>query len=448
MIKLSQLKCPVTEECDLIRLAASELHVGTEQIKDLKLLKKSIDARKKETVFFCYQAAVTLESPALEKKLLKKFPENRVSPYTEKKYSYRITGTIELSEPPVVVGTGPAGLMAAYHLARAGFRPLIIERGKCVEERERDVEKFFNENVLNPESNVQFGEGGAGTFSDGKLNTLIKDPGGYGAHVYRIFADFGAPEEITYLAKPHIGTDILKQVVRNLREEIIRLGGTFRFETKLTGLTVKENTLTRITVNDRETIPCRVLVLATGHSARDTLEMLLGLGVRMEPKPFAMGLRVQHPREMINRLQYGKYSGLLPSADYKLTYTTGSGRGVYSFCMCPGGFVVNASSEPGRITVNGMSNHDRMAENSNSAVVVTVTPEDFRKETGETCVLAGMHFQRKIEELAYREGKGLVPAQTYGDYMAGIPSTGCKSIAPCNKGAVSYGNLRNVLPNS
>jgi len=447
VIKLSQVKCSIdTKPEQLIPVVAKKLHISENQIKELKLLKESLDARKKDELSMSYQVAISFYDEKLEEKLLHKLPENQVSVYKKQEYSYEITGTKRMNHAPIIVGAGPAGLMCAYHLAQAGFRPIVIERGKPVLERVRDVEHFFATNELNPESNVQFGEGGAGTFSDGKLNTLIKDPKGYGMHVYELFVACGAPESILYQNKPHIGTDVLQTVVYNLREEIIRLGGTFRFETKLTDLVITDDKLHSVFVNDTEEIPCEQLILAIGHSARDTVSMLRERTLSMEPKAFAMGLRVQHPRTFINESQYGRAAESLPTADYKLTHTTKEGKGVYSFCMCPGGYVVNASSELGRVAVNGMSNHDRMAENSNSAIVITVTPEDYEREMGDSDVFSGMHFQRKLEENAYREGKGLVPAQRYEDYQENRASVAFGHINPCNKGAVTLANLRKVLP--
>jgi hypothetical protein len=316
----------------------------------------------------------------------------------------------------------------------------------------KDVEKFWRDGVLNPKSNVQFGEGGAGTFSDGKLNTLIKDKLGRNREVLKIFVEAGAPEEILYEAKPHIGTDILCKVVRNLREQIEAWGGEIRFDAQVTDLCMGGKRITGVVVNNTETISCEAVVLAVGHSARDTFEMLDKRLVPMEAKSFAVGLRIEHPRRLINKIQYGQEEHpLLPAANYKVTAQTSSGRGVYSFCMCPGGYVVNASSEQERLAVNGMSYSGRDSDNSNSAVVVTVTPEDYEDDSP----LSGVYFQRRLEEKAYQVGAGAIPVETYGDYRRAV--TGQKrdlpavcqeypGFVPAVKGAYRMANVHDILP--
>ncbi|NLP34462.1 MAG: NAD(P)-binding protein, partial [Clostridiales bacterium] len=358
------------------------------------------------------------------------------------KYNFKPNGTMELKLRPVVVGTGPAGLYCAYLLAKHGYQPLVIERGEEVAKRVQAVEHFWNCNELNTESNVQFGEGGAGTFSDGKLNTMVKDV----SHRYRFVLDTfvanGAPNDILYRNKPHIGTDKLREVVVNIRNEIIRLGGEVRFGTKLTDIIIEKGSLRQIEVNHKEKIPCEVLISALGHSARDTFEMFLERGLTLLPKPFAIGFRIEHRQEMINHSQYGDQATYLPPAEYKLTHKTQSGRGVYSFCMCPGGYVVNASSEEGHLVVNGMSNYARDGRNANSAIVVTVKPEDF----GSEGPLSGIAFQRQMERMAYEAGKGLVPIQLFGDLLRNRDSATIGNVIPNIKGGYRLTNLKNCLP--
>lgn len=342
----------------------------------------------------------------------------------------------------MVVGTGPAGLFAAWLLAKHGYQPLVIERGYEVNKRIQAVEHFWKTNELDPVSNVQFGEGGAGTFSDGKLNTMVKDMANRYRLVMETFVHHGAPSEILYLNKPHIGTDKLRTVVGSMRKEIIRLGGEVRFGTQLTDLQIEEGQLRAIELNHRELMPCKLLIPAIGHSARDTFEMFLKRGLELSPKPFAIGVRIEHKQSMISKAQYGKDYIHLPAADYKLTHQTTKGRGVYSFCMCPGGFVVNASSEKGYLAVNGMSNYGRDEENANSAIVVTVQPEDF----GANHPLSGMEFQRKWEKAAYEAGKGLIPVQLFGDLLSGRDSVTIGGIRPNLKGDYRLSNLTGCLP--
>lgn len=450
MIRVNQVKVPLShEQKDILYKTARILRVAPEKILSWQIVKKSVDARKKPEISIIYSVDVCVES---EKKVLAACKNRQVQAVMVKKYEFPKEGKEKLNFRPVIVGTGPAGLFCGYLLAKNGYRPLILERGRCVEERLEDVEKFWREGVLNPMSNVQFGEGGAGTFSDGKLNTLVKDKFGRNREVLKIFVEAGAPEEILYEAKPHIGTDILCKVVRNLREQIAAWGGEIRFGAQVTDLRMDGNHVTGVIVNDTETIPCEVVVFAVGHSARDTFEMLDKRQVPMEVKSFAVGLRMEHPRKLINKMQYGQEEHpLLPAASYKVTAQTSSGRGVYSFCMCPGGYVVNASSEQGRLAVNGMSYSGRDGGNSNSAMIVTVTPEDYE----DSSPLAGVAFQRQLEERAYQIGAGAVPVETYGDFRFAVtglessPSTLLQEypdFTPAVKGVYCMAKVHDILP--
>lgn len=391
------------------------LRIPAEEIRSLKVIRQSIDARKKPEIFYSYTLDVEV---AGEEKLLRKMKGRlQISRTDTVKYRFPEPGTKKLKYPPVIAGMGPAGLFCGYYLALHGYHPVLLERGKCVEERQKDVDIFWEMGKLNPDSNVQFGEGGAGTFSDGKLNTLVKDKDGRNREVLETFVKFGAKESICYEAKPHIGTDALCRVVQNMRQEILALGGQVRFESQVTEVHIQDGRVTGAVINGTELLPCGQLVLAIGHSARDTFQMLWEKQIPMEAKAFAVGLRVEHPQSMINESQYGRTeTGALGAAPYKVTAKASSGRGVYSFCMCPGGYVVNASSEPGGTAVNGMSYSGRDGCNANSAVIVSVTPEDF----GGGHPLAGIAFQRLLEKRAYDLGGGKIPAQRYGDFRRAV----------------------------
>ena len=357
-------------------------------------------------------------------------------------YEFPYCAPEPLQSRPVIIGTGPAGLFCGLTLAEAGYRPILFERGSRLSDRLRKVEDFWNGGPLDPECNAQFGEGGAGTFSDGKLNTLVKDPSGLHRKVLEIFVGAGAPEEILYVQKPHLGTDQLVSIVRNIREQILAAGGDILFDSKVTGIRTAQNSICGVIVNDRTEYPADRVVLAPGHSARDTFQMLYEKGIEMQQKAFAIGVRIEHPQEMIGQTQYGERWEELPAADYKLTAATSNGRSAYTFCMCPGGYVVNASSEEGLTAVNGMSNSGRDGQNANSAVIVNVTPDDFPSEHP----LAGVEYQRKWERLAWLEGEGKVPVQLYADFQEGKRSDAFGEVIPMHKGAVSFGNLRNCLP--
>lgn len=449
MIRINQLKLPVNHtEADLKKKAARMMRIPEEKIISLTPVRQSLDARKKNELLYIYSlnAAVSGKEGAV----VKNAKNANVLIDKEKTYLFPEPGEEPLKERPVIIGFGPAGMFCGLMLARAGFAPLILERGEDVDSRADKVNQFWAGGALNPESNVQFGEGGAGTFSDGKLNTLVKDPSGRNKKVLEILAEAGADPSITYVNKPHVGTDVLSLVVKNIRQEIIRLGGEIRFNCKMTDFTDENGRLTSITASQRQgdgtlkevTIPARAVVLAIGHSARDTFAMLAEKELDLQAKAFAVGLRIQHPQSQINLSQYGMENpGSLGAASYKLTKQTSSGRGVYSFCMCPGGFVVNASSENGRLAVNGMSNHDRAGVNANSALIVTVTPEDF-PDGGP---LGGVAFQRKLEEAAYRAGGGKIPVQLYKDFKTGAVSDAFGKVEPAFKGGYSFANLRGVL---
>ncbi len=444
MLRIPQLKLHIfhTEE-ELKRAIGKELHLGDKEFT-YTIRKRSMDARKKQEVHYVYAVDVSV-SEKEEKRILAKAKGTVVkSPDEEYRFEAK-EGLKKMRNRPVVIGAGPAGLFCAYFLSMYGYRPIVLERGEQMEERIKRVDAFWKGGLLNKESNVQFGEGGAGTFSDGKLNTMVKDPSGRIRKVLEIFVEHGAPEEILFLNKPHIGTDNLRDVIISMRKQMELWGAHFRFSAKVTDLLLDGNRICGVEINHSEKLESDVVVAAIGHSARDTFEMLLSKPLSMESKAFAVGVRIEHPQKLIGRAQYGELYKELPAADYKLTYQTESGRGVYSFCMCPGGFVVNASSEEGRLVVNGMSNHDRSERNANSALIVTVTPEDFERE-GMHGPLAGMQFQRKWEEAAYLQGQGKIPVQLFGDLLLKRKSDTIGEIIPNTKGDYVLTELSECLP--
>ena len=437
MLRISQLKLPVTHTQEqLEKKLLKMLRMSKKDLGQYYIRKRSLDARKKPELYYVYSIDVEIKN---EERVLKSM-KGKVQKVSSRPYSVPEHGTERLSDRPVIIGNGPAGLFCAYLLSGEGYRPLIIERGASVRERRRDVEKFWETGVLDPASNVQFGEGGAGTFSDGKLNTLVKDPAGRNRFVLETFVKFGAPEDILWEQKPHIGTDILINVVEAMRREIEKMGGEFRFHSQVTDLIPEEKVLI---INEKEKIRAGAAVLAVGHSARDTFYMLCDRGFNMEAKAFAVGVRVEHPQRLIDENMYGRDNrGNLPAASYKLTEKLANGRGVYTFCMCPGGYVVNASSEPGCLAVNGMSYHGRAGENANSAVIVTVTPQDY----GTDHPLAGVEFQRELEKRAWEEGSGCVPVQRFADFCANRKTLELGCIKPNIKGHYRLGNVRNIFP--
>lgn len=445
MIRLTNIKLPCSHSEEQLRQKLYKmLKLRPQTGMTYQIIKRSVDARKKPDVQFVYVVDVSLKA-GNEKKTVQFLHNPEIVMAPEERYVFPESGHDTLKHRPVIVGFGPAGLFCGYLLAQHGYAPVILERGGDVDERSRKVEHFWNGGELDLKTNVSFGEGGAGTFSDGKLNTLVKDRLFRNRKVLELFVKHGAPEEILYLQKPHIGTDILRHVVKDMREEIRSMGGEVRFHAQMTGIDAVDGKICGVYINETEYIPCEILVLAAGHSARDTFGMLERQLV-MQPKSFAIGVRVEHPQEMINCSQYGasQIKGL-GAADYKLTYQASNGRGVYSFCMCPGGFVVNASSEAGRLAVNGMSNHARNEKNANSALIVTVTPDDFG---GSGSVLCGMEFQRRLEEAAYSQCGGKIPVQLHRDFVENRVSSGLGEVAPCMKGGYGFGNLRKVLPNA
>lgn len=443
MIRISQVKLPLEhKEEELLKKCAKLLKIPSDRIQELVIVKKSIDARKKGEIYTSYTVDLSVQD---EDKVLNKVKMPNISLSQGRRYVFPDMGEEELSDPPVIVGTGPAGLFCGLMLAESGYRPILIERGEDVDARRQRVEEFWKTGNLSAESNVQFGEGGAGTFSDGKLNTLVKDVFLRNQKVLEVFVEAGADPSILYLNKPHIGTDVLQRVVKNIRNRILELGGQVLFQTRMTDLITEDNKIIGITVNGGKEIKTGNLVLAVGHSARDTFQMLEARGVRMDAKAFAVGLRIQHPQKLINRSQYGyEEHPLLAAADYKLTKQTSTGRGVYSFCMCPGGYVVDASSEEGRLAVNGMSYHSRDGINANSALIVTVTPEDFPVPGP----LGGIEFQRNLEEAAFVEGRGRIPVQLYGDFVRGRKSKDFEDVQPALKGRYEFADLRKVLPDA
>lgn len=445
MLKISQLRLPLSaEEADLPNIAAARLHISPRKIRDWHIIQKSVDARKKSDVHFVCALALDL-APNDERNLLKDPRRAKlVSPLHQAEEAHPIPGLF--ANPPVVVGAGPAGLFAALLLAKAGAEPILLEMGEDVDTRSQTVNRFWAKGLLNPASNVQFGEGGAGTFSDGKLTTNT-----HSAHnrtVLKELAAHGAPADILYLAKPHIGTDILRQVIKNLRQSIIALGGQVCFNHKLVGIATRGGQVCSVTVSTpdgEKIIQTENVILAPGHSARDTFELLHRLGVKLEAKPFAVGVRIEHLQSALNVAQYGDFANhpKLPPADYKLVAHLPGGRTIYSFCMCPGGQVVAAASEAGGIVTNGMSLHARAGQNANAALLINVTPDDF----GSTSPLAGVDFQRQIERAAYNMTGGYqAPCQTVGDFLANRATSGFGKITPSYLPGVAPGNIAPIFP--
>ncbi len=448
MVRFSNIKVGIKEAPDgnaerlaLQSIILSELKIDEHELIDFTIFKKSIDARKKSDVHYVYTVDIKIKN---EESILKKHANNGIIP-TPDLSAYSLSfGTRKMYERPVIVGMGPAGLFAGLLLSRCGCKPIILERGEDVDSRTKKINTFWKTGLLDTESNVQFGEGGAGTFSDGKLTTLINDP--RCRLVLEEFINAGAPSEILYKSKPHIGTDLLKTTVKNIRQEIIANGGDVRFKAKVTDIIIKNGKISELDINDTERLCCNTVLLAIGHSARDTVEMLHDRGVEMNQKAFSIGLRIEHPQEFIDKAQYGNFAGYpgLGAADYKLSYHSKNGRSAYSFCMCPGGYVVAAASEKNHLVTNGMSEHKRDGNNANSAILVGVTPADFSNEHP----LAGIEFQRKWERLAYEHGgeSYKAPAQLTGDFLTDRPSSHWGSVEPTYKPGVVFVELKNCLP--
>lgn len=448
MVRIQNIKCsPENRKRDLREWFSSLCGISSGDIKDIRLVRESIDARKKPQVVLLRTLEVCCKDEgkliALLKK--KKYDWLKVSPF-----QYPYPTNLEKKESIVVVGCGPAGLFAAYFLALAGQQVTLVERGRDIWQRTKDVEAFWSEGKLISDSNVSFGEGGAGTFSDGKLNTLVKDKSGRNKAVLETFVAFGAPQNILYEAKPHVGTDILKNVIYNMRTRLEELGTKVLFNTCVEEFLLNHDSIEGVVTRSGQTILCNRVVLAIGHSARDTFEALRDAKVTMEQKAFAVGFRVEHPQDMINRSQYGeKYAAMLPAAPYKVATKTSFGRNVYSFCMCPGGYVVNASTEENGVAVNGMSYSGRDGKHANSAIIVSVEPKDFPSND----VLAGVEFQRDIERKAYQAGKGKIPCDTLGHFRKSVTNPEeenaavlSKDITPQTKGAFALTDISRILP--
>lgn len=443
MLKISNFRIPLTEDTPLSRLAARRLKLPPDAVRQVTIVRRAVDARRKNNIHFVYTLEVDVTVPPGQ--VLARLAGDRdVLKVTPQAAEEIITGNKKLTDRPVVVGAGPAGLFAAYMLAQYGFKPLLIERGRDVDQRARDIADFWRTGRLEETSNVQFGEGGAGTFSDGKLTTRVTDPRMAG--VLAIMVAAGAPPEIKYLHKPHIGTDKLRQVVKNIRNRIIEMGGQVEFESRLTAVETAEGGLKKLTINDSRSLSCQALFLAIGHSARDTYRLLYDARVALEAKAFAIGVRIEHPQELIDQSQYGAAAGhpKLGAADYALVYQDrAAGRAAYSFCMCPGGLVVAAASEEGGVVTNGMSLFSRDSGIANSALAVTVNPADCGPE-----VLAGIEFQRRYERLAFQLGgqSYAAPAQTVGDFLAGKSGGANYLVTPSYRPGVTPADLRECLP--
>ncbi|HYF43983.1 MAG TPA: NAD(P)/FAD-dependent oxidoreductase [Ramlibacter sp.] len=454
MIRISEIKLPLAQaeapDLPLRTAAARTLGVPEDALARVEVFKRSFDARKAD-LLAVYIVDVTLADPARETALLAKLGSHpHVAPAPDMRWQPPVTGALPPAVRPVVIGFGPCGIFAALVLAQMGLKPIVLERGKTVRQRTQDTWGLWRKKVLHPESNVQFGEGGAGTFSDGKLYSQIKDPRHLGRKVMGEFVKAGAPEEILYVAHPHIGTFKLVKVVENMREEIIALGGEIRFEQRVTDFHIENGHLRGLTVLDQATgatseLRADHVVLALGHSSRDTFEVLHSRGVFMEAKPFSIGFRIEHPQGLIDRARWGQHAGhpLLGAADYKLVHHASNGRSVYSFCMCPGGTVVAATSEPNRVVTNGMSQYSRNERNANAGMVVGIDPHDYPGGP-----LAGVALQRELESRAFVLGGSSyeAPGQLVGDFIAGKPSREFGEVLPSYKPGVKLGDLHEALP--
>lgn len=441
MIRVSQIKISIDDPIEKVKeLVLKRLNLREEELLEYRIYKQSIDARRRGKLDFVYTVDIAVKN---EEAILKRQFSNVVKA-PELTYVYPEMGDKVMTYRPVVVGFGPAGMFAALILAEKGYCPIVLERGGAVEDRVKSIEEFWEHGKLDPNSNVQFGEGGAGTFSDGKLTTRVKDL--RGRKVLEALVEAGAPEDILYMAHPHVGTDLLRGIVKNIREKIIALGGEVRFNTQVIDFIIEDNQIKGVKVKGGDIIESEHVIVAIGHSARDTFYHLYDRGVRFTAKPFAVGVRVEHPQTLIDKAQYKEFAGheKLGAAEYRLTHTASNGRGVYTFCMCPGGLVVPSSSEKGRLVTNGMSEHARDQENANSALLVQVFPEDF----GSEHPLAGVEFQRRLEEKAFGMGGSnyVAPAQLVGDFLKGQASKKLGSVKPSYALGVKLTNLNKLLP--
>ena len=447
MIRITELRLPVNHAPEELEAAIlKRLSISSKDLVEFSVFKRSHDARKNSALSFIYTIDLSIKD---EDKVLKKWghdPHVRPSPDTS--YHYVAKAPPELKKRPVVIGFGPCGIFAALILAQMGFKPIVLERGKQVRERTQDTWGLWRKKILNPESNVQFGEGGAGTFSDGKLYSQIKDPKFYGRKVIEEFIKAGAPEEIAYVAKPHIGTFRLVGMVEKIRQEIIDLGGEIRFQQKVTSFDIQDGQLRGLHLESGEVLEADHVVLALGHSARDTFKALHQAGVYIEPKPFSVGFRIEHPQSLIDKARLGPHAGnpLIGAADYKLVHHAKNGRAVYSFCMCPGGTVVAATSEENRVVTNGMSQYSRNERNANAGIVVNVDPSDYGGSAENP--LAGIDFQRALESKAFELGGKTyeAPGQLVGDFIAGRPSNEFGRVIPSYKPGVHLTDLAEALP--
>ncbi|HEY9191545.1 MAG TPA: NAD(P)/FAD-dependent oxidoreductase, partial [Methyloversatilis sp.] len=444
MLRLTEVKLPLDHPEAALRAAIlARLRIGADELTGFTVFKRSYDARKRSAIFLIYSLDVEVRDEAALLARLKDVPH--VQPTPDMTYRFVAQAPTDLALRPVIIGMGPCGILAALILAQSGFRPIVLERGKAVRERTKDTWGLWRKRVLNPESNVQFGEGGAGTFSDGKLYSQIKDPKHYGRKVLTEFVKAGAPEEILYVSKPHIGTFRLVGMVEKMRTEIESLGGEIRFQSRVDDLVIEDGRVRGVQLAGGEFIAADHVVLAVGHSARDTFDMLYRRGVYIEAKPFSVGFRIEHPQSLIDRSRFGDFAGhpLLGAADYKLVHHARNGRSVYSFCMCPGGTVVAATSEEGRVVTNGMSQYSRNERNANAGIVVGISPEDYPGHP-----LAGVEFQRHWESRAYELGGAdySAPGQLVGDFIAGRSSSHGGEVLPSYTPGVRFGDLGSALP--
>lgn len=451
MLRLTEIKLPLESTTDLAhppevikQAILKKLGIPETELVRFDIFKRGVDARKSHAILFAYSLDVEVKN---EEKVLAKFKKDpHVKPSPDTSYHFVAQAPANLKGRPVIVGFGPAGIFSALILAQSGFKPIVLERGKAVRERTKDTWGLWRKSKLNPESNVQFGEGGAGTFSDGKLYSQIKDPKHYGRKVLQEFVKAGAPEEILYVSHPHIGTFRLVGMVEEMRQNIIELGGEIRFQSRVDDIEIKDGQVQAVVLQNGERIATHHLVLAVGHSARDTFEMIHKRGIYIEAKPFSIGFRIEHPQSLIDQSRYGPnaHHPVLGAADYKLVHHAKNGRSVYSFCMCPGGTVVAAASEEGRVVTNGMSQYSRNERNANAGIVVGITPEqDYPGDP-----LAGMEFQRKWEARAFELGgkNYQAPGQLIGDFIAGKPSTKFGKVQPSYTPGVHLTDLSSALP--